>query len=252
MNLPTNFTNSALPGKGSLRAVVVLLGLTCLAVAFAAEDLPVLDLNQTLRPFFGGSWEKDFRLSDDWEQQLNQTIAQLQRAAELQRRQASSDRGSSRRPAINIGGQNPSRRGGSSIVDLARLAELVTRQSTLRIVQTKNEIRIEREGDAALICGIEANFMETFSSKYGTEYCAWEDRQLIFQISLPEGVTILHRFTVSSNTQLLNMVTRISSGRSTPFNLIQVFRRYDAPLDDFNCVQTLSRGIVCSKTESQN
>ena len=70
-------------------------------------------------------------------------------------------------------------------MDLARLAELVTRQSTLRIVQTKNEIRIEREGDAALICGIEANFMETFSSKYGTEDCAWEDRQLIFQISLP-------------------------------------------------------------------
>ena len=159
MNLPANFTNSALPGKGSLRAVVVLLGLTCLAVAFAAEDLPLLDLNQTFRPLFGGSWEKDVRLRGVWEQRLKQTIAQLQPTPAWQRRQASSDRGSSRRPAINIGGQNPSRRGGSSIVDLARLAELVTRQSTLRIVQTKNEIRIEREDDAALICGIEANLM---------------------------------------------------------------------------------------------
>ena len=120
----------------------------------------------------------------------------------------------------------------------------------MTITQNNNEVRIEREGDAALICGLGEEIMESFSSKHGTEICGWEQRQLVFQISLTDSVTILHRFTVSSNNQSLNLVTSISSGNSTPFNLIQVFQRYDAPPDEFNCEQTLSRGIVCRQTQS--
>ena len=212
------------------------------SASLLAADLPVLDLDKPIRPNFSGSWEKDFRRSDDWETELNRTIQQIQREAELLSRQSSGGRSS--------GNLRSGRRGRSNVVDLARLAEFISRQSTITITQNNNEVRIEREGDAALICGLGEEIMESFSSKHGTEICGWEQRQLVFQISLTDSVTILHRFTVSSNNQSLSLVTSISSGNSTPFNLIQVFQRYDAPPDEFNCEQTLSRGIVCRQTQS--
>ncbi|HJO12354.1 MAG: hypothetical protein QGG67_08885 [Gammaproteobacteria bacterium] len=223
-------------------ALLFLLVTLVWSASLLAADLPVLDLDKPIRPNFSGSWEKDFRRSDDWETELNRTIQQIQREAELLSRQSSGGRSS--------GNLRSGRRGRSNVVDLARLAEFISRQSTITITQNNNEVRIEREGDAALICGLGEEIMESFSSKHGTEICGWEQRQLVFQISLTDSVTILHRFTVSSNNQSLNLVTSISSGNSTPFNLIQVFQRYDAPPDEFNCEQTLSRGIVCRQTQS--
>ncbi len=223
-------------------ALLFLLVTLVWSASLLAADLPVLDLDKPIRPNFSGSWEKDFRRSDDWETELNRTIQQIQREAELLSRQSSGGRSS--------GNLRSGRRGRSNVVDLARLAEFISRQSTITITQNNNEVRIEREGDAALIRGLGEEIMESFSSKHGTEICGWEQRQLVFQISLTDSVTILHRFTVSSNNQSLNLVTSISSGNSTPFNLIQVFQRYDAPPDEFNCEQTLSRGIVCRQTQS--
>ena len=223
-------------------ALLFLLVTLVWSASLLAADLPVLDLDKPIRPNFSGSWEKDFRRSDDWETELNRTIQQIQREAELLSRQSSGGRSS--------GNLRSGRRGRSNVVDLARLAEFISRQSTITITQNNNEVRIEREGDAALICGLGEEIMESFSSKHGTEICGWEQRQLVFQISLTDSVTILHRFTVSSNNQSLNLVTSISSGNSTPFNLIQVFQRYDVPPDEFNCEQTLSRGIVCRQTQS--
>ena len=208
-------------------ALLFLLVTLVWSASLLAADLPVLDLDKPIRPNFSGSWEKDFRRSDDWETELNRTIQQIQREAELLSRQSSGGRSS--------GNLRSGRRGRSNVVDLARLAEFISRQSTITITQNNNEVRIEREGDAALICGLGEEIMESFSSKHGTEICGWEQRQLVFQISLTDSVTILHRFTVSSNNQSLNLVTSISSGNSTPFNLIQVFQRYDAPPDEFNC-----------------
>ncbi len=65
---------------------------------------------------------------------------------------------------------------------------------------------------------------------------------------LPDDLTITHRFTVSSNNQVLNVLTSVYSKGGDPFNLIQVFNRYQAPRDEFNCVQTLSRGQVCNQS----
>jgi hypothetical protein len=62
-----------------------------------------------------------------------------------------------------------------------------------------------------------------------------------------DDLEITHRFSVASDTELLRMVTTIQTKRSAPFNLVQAFTRYDSPTDDFNCIQTLSRGKVCSK-----
>lgn len=231
-------------------AFLALLGLTALDLsAQTTGDLPVLDLNRPIRLNFSGSWEKDFRRSDNWEDELSRTMRIRQQAAAQQISQ-----GRSRTlPPISIGNVNlPRSRGrGANIVDVARLAEYISRQSTMEITQTRDEIRIERRGEAALVCGIEYKVTETFANQHGVELCGWDGQQLVFQIMLPDDLVIWHRFSVSSDQQLLNLITSISSKGAEPFNLIQAFNRYDAPANtEFECVQTLSRGRVCNQSDA--
>ncbi len=229
--------------------IALLASLSSISVAQDTGDLPVLDLNKPLRLNFSGSWEKDFARSDKWEDELNRMMRIRQQQATQQRSGVSP---ANRGPAVSIGNINVNRsRGrGASIVDLARLAEYISRQTTLQIIQDRNAVRIERKGEAPLICGLEDGPLETFSSAHGAEICGWDRQQLVFQITLPDDLVIRHRFSVSSDNAVLRMVTSISSKGSAPFNLIQAFNRYDAPADQFNCVQTISRGRVCSQASN--
>lgn len=212
--------------------------------ATAQDDLPFLDLDTPLRLDFSGSWEKDFRRSDTWRDELNRMMRLRQEQAASQRSGSSTGSG----PAVSLGNINlNSSRRGSSIVDMARLAEYISRQTTMEIIQDRNQVRIERDGEAPLVCSLDNGVHNTFASAHGKEMCVWDRTQLVFAISLPDDLEITHRFSVASDGQLLRMVTTIQSKRSAPFNLIQAFTRYDSPADDFNCVQTLSRGKVCSK-----
>ncbi len=224
---------------------VYLLVLCLSGGAIAQGDLPVLDLDTPLRLDFSGSWEKDFRRSDTWRDELNRMMRLRQEQAASQRAGVSGGGG----PAVSIGNINlNSNRRGNSIVDLARLAEYISRQTTMTIIQDRNQVRIERDGEAPLVCSLDNGMHDTFASAHGKEVCGWDRTQLVFIVSLPDDLEITHRFSVSSDRELLRMVTSIQSKRSAPFNLIQAFTRYDAPADDFNCIQTLSRGNVCSKS----
>ena len=114
------------------------------AVAQDDNQLTVLDLDQPLRLDFGGFWEKDYRRSDNWQDELTRKMRLRQEAAARQ----GGNPGAAARvsvPPISIGNinLNGSRGRGASIVDLARLAEYISRQTTLRIDQTRDEIRIE-------------------------------------------------------------------------------------------------------------
>jgi hypothetical protein len=224
---------------------MLLILLCSLSAAQDGDDLPFLDLNTPIRLNFSGNWQKDFGRSDSWEDELNRMMRIRQEQAAAQRSGAGSLRSG---PAVSVGNINLNRSRGASIVDLARLAEYISRQSTMQIIQDRNEVRIERKGEAPLICGLKAGAIETFSSIHGTEICGWDRQQLVFEISLPEALTITHRFSVSSDSSVLQMVTSISSRDSAPFNLIQAFDRFDAPPQQYNCIQTISRGRVCSQT----
>ena len=202
----------------------------------ATVSLPV-----PLRPNFAGSWQKDFSRSDKWDDELNRILDQMRRDAERQSQGGA---------VVNYGGGSRSRRGGSSVIVLAQLAEYISRQTTIRIRQSAVEVRIERDGDADLVCSVLGNFNETFNSEFGSEACGWDAHQLVFQISLPEGVEIRHRLTVSGDREELNMATSISNG-GMPFNLLQFYWRYDAPNENYNCIETLSRGNSCSLTDFQ-
>jgi hypothetical protein len=50
----------------------------------AEEKLTILDLDKPLRLDFSGSWEKDFRRSDNWRDELNRTMRIRQEAAQRQ------------------------------------------------------------------------------------------------------------------------------------------------------------------------
>ena len=221
------------------------------AVAQDDNQLTVLDLDQPLRLDFGGFWEKDYRRSDNWQDELTRKMRLRQEAAARQ----GGNPGAAARvsvPPISIGNINLTggRGRGASIVDLARLAEYISRQTTLRIDQTRDEIRIERRGDSSLVCGTGWQVVQTFTSSYGVEACGWDGQQLVFQTMLPDDLIVVHRFSVSSDGLLLNLITSVISKGSESFDLRQAFNRYDAPRAEFDCEQTLSRGRVCSQAGS--
>lgn len=256
-------------GRDSLRSLASVIwrnrGFTLLVAALAwlalasqtqaadSQKLQVLDLDAPLRLDFSGFWEKDFRRSDNWQDELNRNLRLRQEAAARQ----SSSPGSGRRvsvPPISIGNinLNRSRGRGANIVDLARLAEYISRQTTLRITQTRDEVRIERRGDSTLVCGTDWEVEQTFVSEHGVEACGWDGAQLVFQTMLPDDLIIVHRFSVSADGQLLNLITSVISKGSESFDLIHAFNRYDAPPQEFDCEQTLSRGRVCSQNGSRS
>lgn len=215
--------------------IILLFGLIICVVTEAAQDPIANGRKGPLRPNFEGSWEKDFSRSDKWDDELQRTIEQLNR--EMERSQGRGDSGA---------GISSTRRGVGNLIAHARMAELITRQTTMRIVQTDDEVRIERQGDAALICSTVNSELNSFQSAHGQEYCGWDRQQLVFQIVLADGVYIEHRFSVDPSGDSLSMLTSVSSRNSMPFNLITFYNAYDAPEDGIHCVQTLSRGRVCS------
>ncbi len=229
------------PPMNAMRLGSFLLGIFCCSFTSAVEEPH--ERSNPLRLDFSGSWEKDFARSDRWEEEVQRTIDQLNREAQTQQR---------RSDGSAIGMSNPRRAAGNVIAN-ARLAELISRQTTMRITQTSGEVRIERQGDAALVCSTANNVEDTFTSAHGTEYCGWDRQQLVFEIALAAGVLITHRFSVDTDGQTLSMLTTVTDRNSAPFNMIQFFNRYDAPEDNYDCVQTLSRGLVCSplKTPAQ-
>jgi len=229
-------------------AIAILIVLSNLTFG-AEEKLTVLDLNKPLRLDFSGSWEKDFRLSDNWRDELNRKMRMRQEAA--QRQTSQSPRRNVVQPPISVGSINLPRSSGStaSVVELARLAEYVSRQTTLNITQTLDEIRITRRNDSTLVCGLGYEVIQTFANEFGVEACGWDQQQLVFQTTLPGELSIVHRFNVSSNRKELNLIITINSRNRESFSLVQAFTRYDAPAPDIQCDQTLSRGRVCSRTE---
>ena len=229
-------------------AIAILIVLSNLTFG-AEEKLTVLDLNKPLRLDFSGSWEKDFRRSDNWRDELNRKMRMRQEAA--QRQTSQSPRRNVVQPPISVGSINLPRSSGStaSVVELARLAEDVSRQTTLNITQTLDEIRITRRNDSTLVCGLGYEVIQTFANEFGVEACGWDQQQLVFQTTLPGELSIVHRFNVSSNRKELNLIITINSRNRESFSLVQAFTRYDAPAPDIQCDQTLSRGRVCSRTE---
>ncbi len=192
---------------------------------------------------FSGSWEMDYSLSDSAQEKLDVLARDLTRQA--QRRAQSEGR---RRPSggevmRNSAGPNSS----SSVLGLVRITDLITQSPLLEIDQDRYKISVEREEDFSWTCEFYPGEMHMVETPFGTELCGWNGHQLVFELRLPEGLSIQHIITMGAAGQkLLVATTVVSSQVSFPFSLNRVYNRFERGESGFECQETLTRGRVCT------
>jgi len=224
-----------------------ILGMLVLGLLVAAcSQQPVLDF--TARSYQGampadlsGSWERDYSHGDDVNGVLAGLFQQLNRKA-AQRIPNDSRMGT---PQATL-----SQREVSSLVALARLAELVTRPDVLTISQNDYEISIARKDDFSMLCEFYDGVAKGTTSDYGAEVCGWDGDQLVSHLILPDGLIVIHRFTLSPDRRNMRVTTTVSSSTArVPFTLNRFYMRFKPPSSEFNCIETLSMKRVCSTGE---
>ncbi len=189
---------------------------------------------------FSGAWEVDYSQSETVNDAYDKLMNELRRQAQRQAQ------GMGQGPGTLSGG-SAVYGSGEGIYALARMAELVTEPQLLDIRQGDTDISVKREGSFALECDFTTAADGAMESMFGRELCGWRDHQLLFQVELPEGLHIRHRFTLAPDGERLQVVTQLfSRSVSQPFTVARVFNRYDPERSGIRCRQTLTRGRVCT------
>ena len=192
---------------------------------------------------FSGSWEMDYGASDNVDDRLQSIYNELRRQAERRARRGD---GGNRGSGMNMG--TPEGQSMSRIVDLARMADYITTSQILTVEQSDIDITVEREDNFALGCTFADDTPEPVISELGSELCGWDAHQLVFMISLPDGLRVNHRMTMAPDGQKLHIATSVSNSRSSqPFTLDRVYYRFNPFPDEYDCEYTLSKGNVCSR-----
>jgi hypothetical protein len=215
----------------------------CMAL-FACSRQPVIsDEMAEIKPGglpadFSGSWQRDYAREDHINKALGEAFDKLARA----------------RPDPVMRGApiqvQPSSRDTELLFALARIAELITRPDVLTIVQDDYEIRVDRKDDYSLLCAFFDGRAKATESAFGTETCGWDGDNLVSHLSLPGGLRITYRFTMSSDRQHLRVITTVASRESrVPLTLQRFYSKFDRPAPMFNCIETLSMKRVCSTGE---
>ncbi|WP_133125961.1 hypothetical protein [Pseudohalioglobus lutimaris] len=182
----------------------------------------------------------DYSQSENVREAFDVLIRELQRQAERQARSMSQGGGTLSTSGVGIGN-------GASIYALARMAEIVTEPQLLDIEQSEHHISVKRDGSFALSCEFHNGGFDSRESVLGNEICGWDGHQLLFQVYLPDGLTIYHRFTLGPDGERINIATTLRSDQvASPFALDRVYRRYDPNASGIRCKQTLSKGRVCT------
>jgi hypothetical protein len=192
---------------------------------------------------FSGSWELDYSQSDNSQQKLDSVVGELNREAQ-RRAQANMQQGPMGAGIISGGAGVNS---GSSILGLARMADLITQSALLEIEQDEHKILVKREEDFALTCEFYPGEYHTVETPFGMEVCGWSAHQLVFKLLLPDGLRIQHVMTLGAAGQKLNIATTVVSDLVTfPFTLNRVYNRFQPGESGFRCQETLTRGKVCT------
>ena len=229
--------------KSVRAACVLVLGVVLAACSQqVAGDKTVRDYAGTVPLDLSGYWERDYSRGDDVNAELGRVLNQLQRSAAYPN--GSND--------IRLGrnGTSDLQRRVTTILALARLADVITRVDTLTISQSEHEISVERKGDFAIFCEFYNGNAQGPASEYGNEICGWDGHQFVSRLILPDGLRVTHRFTVAPDGKNLHVGTTVSSkSSSTPFTLDRYYTQFERPSSDFNCIETLSMKRVCSTGE---
>lgn len=188
---------------------------------------------------FSGSWDMDYSRGDNLTQTLTKLFRQLNRSA-----QGPATSNSRMRVGTSTGSAN-------SIITLARIADLVTRPELLEIEQTADAIEVGRLDEYAFTCNFGSRKPQVVETTFGTELCGWDGQKMVFHLTLPDNLTIVHRMTRSPDGRNLNIATTLTSPSSpVPFTLSRFYTRFDPLPPDYDCLETFSKKRVCSKGRS--
>ncbi len=190
---------------------------------------------------FSGHWEMDYGRSDNVDQKLRSLYREMQRNAERMARGDQRARMAS--PELQAANFR-------QVVDMARLADMITESQVLEIEQSSDDIAIKRENTFTLSCVFSDEQPQMVIDELGSEVCGWDAQQLLFRIALPDGLDILHRVSMSDDRQRLHVATRVNRRGAAPFTINRFYFRFDPLPEDYECEYTLSRGNVC-QTASQ-
>ena len=222
-----------------MRCVLVLSLLLTACSPNPARDDAIRGYKGAVAADLSGSWERDYSRSDDVNNALRRLFRRLSRAAQDQRNSRMGDAG------LITSSQDV-----SSILALARLADLITRPNVLTISQSEHEISVEREGDFAMFCEFYNGVAQGTETNYGTEVCGWDGQQFVSDLILPDGLLVSHRFTIAPDGENMHVATTVSSSATrVPFTLTRFYTRFEPPTSKYNCIETLSRKRVCSTRE---
>ncbi|MEH6589772.1 MAG: hypothetical protein V7746_05940 [Halioglobus sp.] len=192
---------------------------------------------------FGGNWELDYSRSDNIQARLDSMVRELRQRME----RAQSGNMNTRNSGGASYGGGGAYNSGPSVIGLARMADLVTQSQLLEIEQGTFDIKVKREENFALTCEFYGKGMQSEQTPFGNELCGWNAHQFVFEVALPEGLSIRHVFTMGPTGKRLNIATTVVSDRvSYPFTLNRVYNRYEAGSNGISCELTLTRGKVCT------
>ncbi len=210
-----------------------LLGLL---VTACSSQPAVVELPAPLVSDFSGYWEMDFGRSDNVDQKLASLYREWRR---LMERRA---RGDQRAAVMAAQIDNDSFR---DVVDVARLADMITDSQVLEIEQDSDSIEIMRENNFTLTCVFKDGRPDLVVDELGAEICGWDAHQLVFRIILPDSLDIQHRLSLSDDGERLHVATQVDSRSAAPFTLNRFYFRFEPLPENYACEYTLSRGNVC-------
>ena len=202
-------------------------------------------LPQTKKPTsladFTGSWEIDYKNTEDPMDRLRYMyeIARSQYDQQLARDERSGNRPANTNALRDLEG----------IMLLGTLADAMTQSTILTIDQSDEHISIKRSGDYALTCDFLA---PTNELALGQESCGLDQYgQLVFAARLPEGLTVINRYSLAKGSQsfddkrLMVSTTLRSDKFSQPFNLNRVYMLFPPGEGQFECDYTLGKKKTC-------
>lgn len=227
--------------KQSGQKLGCIVGLTLLLSACASEQL-VLSPESPHVVDFSGFWELDYELTENPNDKLRYlyevTRSQLLRQQAARRDTARSGRmpsGLVSSSAINVL---------QGIIGLGKLAEKISGSTVLTIDQSSGNVVVRRQGDFALTCDFLTD--RHTESNLGNESCGWQGDQLIFNVSLPEGLNVNHRLVLSANGKRLNVATTVSSSEINQlFTLNRVYLPFEPGKGMYDCEYTLAKKKTC-------
>lgn len=215
---------------------------------FGCANQKALDRKNPEPVNFSGSWELDYEMSEHANDKLRflyeVTRSQLRQQQAVQRDMVK--RGMMPSTPVSSAVINSLQ----GVIDLGRLTEMISRSTVLNIEQSLDDIVVQREGDFALTCDFFADRQSV--SILGQESCGWQGDQLVFEVSLPEGLRVRHRLVLSGNGKRLNIATTVSSNTIKQlFTLNRVYMPFEPGKGMYECEYTLAKKKTCRLGSSE-